>query len=233
MNPAYKPAEIKPAKELDYGDVWKRLSSIDVSGQVRKKNDLNYLPWSWAWGVLMEEFPQAVYNYRAPVYYEDGSCEVWVEVRIENLAREMWLPVMNYKGLSIQNPSSKDISNTRMRCLVKCLAMFGLGHYIYAGEDLPELRGQTTGDKLDFDTITKAYKYFKAKLDEDADEPNYQAMQDAEANLNSMNVDYMIEVMNMFGKTKPEGGTRQYKNILADCLKMPLDPDGKPIRDVA
>ena len=25
-----------------------------------------------------------------------------------------------------------------MRCLTKNLAMFGLGHYIYAGEDLPE-----------------------------------------------------------------------------------------------
>jgi hypothetical protein len=24
-----------------------------------------------------------------------------------------------------------------MRCLVKCIAVFGLGHYIYAGEDLP------------------------------------------------------------------------------------------------
>jgi len=24
-----------------------------------------------------------------------------------------------------------------MRCLVKCIAMFGLGHYVYAGEDLP------------------------------------------------------------------------------------------------
>jgi hypothetical protein len=24
-----------------------------------------------------------------------------------------------------------------MRCLVKAIAMFGLGHYIYAGEDLP------------------------------------------------------------------------------------------------
>ena len=23
-----------------------------------------------------------------------------------------------------------------MRCLVKCFAMFGLGHYIYAGEDI-------------------------------------------------------------------------------------------------
>ena len=25
-----------------------------------------------------------------------------------------------------------------MRCLTKCMAMFGLGHYIYAGEDIPK-----------------------------------------------------------------------------------------------
>lgn len=31
-----------------------------------------------------------------------------------------------------------DINKTMMRCLVKNLAMFGLGLYIYAGEDLPE-----------------------------------------------------------------------------------------------
>ena len=31
-----------------------------------------------------------------------------------------------------------DINTAIMRCLVKCLAMFGLGTYIYAGEDLPE-----------------------------------------------------------------------------------------------
>jgi len=30
-----------------------------------------------------------------------------------------------------------DINTTIMRCLTKNLAMFGLGHYIYAGEDLP------------------------------------------------------------------------------------------------
>jgi hypothetical protein len=31
-----------------------------------------------------------------------------------------------------------DINKTLMRCLTKNLAMFGLGLYIYAGEDLPE-----------------------------------------------------------------------------------------------
>jgi DNA-directed RNA polymerase subunit RPC12/RpoP len=31
-----------------------------------------------------------------------------------------------------------DVNKTVMRCLVKNLAMFGLGLYIYAGEDLPQ-----------------------------------------------------------------------------------------------
>ena len=34
-----------------------------------------------------------------------------------------------------------------MRCLVKNLAMFGLGIYIYAGEDLPE--GDSTSTKVE------------------------------------------------------------------------------------
>ena len=31
-----------------------------------------------------------------------------------------------------------DVNKAIMRCLVKNLAMFGLGLYVYAGEDLPE-----------------------------------------------------------------------------------------------
>ena len=49
----------------------------------------------------------------------------------------MWLPVMDYKNQAIANPTARQISDTKMRCLVKCISMFGLGHYIYAGEDLP------------------------------------------------------------------------------------------------
>jgi hypothetical protein len=39
----------------------------------------------------------------------------------------------------VQAASTFDINKTNMRCLVKNLAMFGLGLYIYAGEDLPEI----------------------------------------------------------------------------------------------
>ena len=49
----------------------------------------------------------------------------------------MWLPVMDNRNNSIANPSSRQVSDTKMRCLVKCFALYGLGHYIYAGEDIP------------------------------------------------------------------------------------------------
>lgn len=216
-------------EELSFKTIWRNLAGIDVSGHVRQKGELNYLPWSHAWSVLMEEYPEADYKFKEPRFFEDGSCEVWCSLSIGTCKRKMWLPVMDFKGQPVKHPDAKLISNTRMRALVKCMAMFGLGVYIYKAEELPELRGRTTGELLDFEKVLTAYKFFKAKIDEDRDEPNYQAMQDAEANLNAMNQDYIIEVMNMFGKTKPEKATRQYKNILADCLKIQLDENGKPL----
>jgi len=45
--------------------------------------------------------------------------------------------VMNHRNQAISNPDAFQINTSMMRCLTKCLAMFGLGHYIYAGEDVP------------------------------------------------------------------------------------------------
>ena len=59
----------------------------------------------------------------------------------------MWLPVMDYKNKAIASPDTRAVSDTRMRCLTKCLAMFGLGHYIYAGEDLPPDSGPPSEPK--------------------------------------------------------------------------------------
>jgi hypothetical protein len=43
-----------------------------------------------------------------------------------------------YTTKKVEAATMFDINKTIMRCLVKNLAMFGLGLYIYAGEDLPE-----------------------------------------------------------------------------------------------
>lgn len=123
--------------EHTYKDIWENLSRVDVSSQAKKKNGLTYLSWAWAWGVLMEHYPDAQYHFADEQYEEQGSCMVYCTITIGQCRREMWLPVMDYRNKAIPNPSMRDISDTRMRALTKCMGMFGLGHYIYAGEDLP------------------------------------------------------------------------------------------------
>ena len=43
-----------------------------------------------------------------------------------------------YEEKTVETATMTDINKAIMRCLTKNLAMFGLGLYIYAGEDLPE-----------------------------------------------------------------------------------------------
>jgi len=117
---------------------WEVLSALDVSKHVEEKGNLSYLSWAWAWGTLMNIYPESSYEFDEPVFYDNGSCEVWVTITVDGMSRKMWLPVMDFRNNSVPNPSSRQISDTRMRCLVKCLAMFGLGFSLYAGEDLPD-----------------------------------------------------------------------------------------------
>jgi len=130
-------------KELTYKEVWDNLSKIDCSDKIEKKMKLSYLSWAWAWGVLQEHYPQAQYLFYQGeddvpyVKYPDGTAEVRCRVSIDNLSREMTLCVMDFKNNAVQNPNSSQVNNSKMRCLTKCLAMYGLGHYIYAGEDVP------------------------------------------------------------------------------------------------
>lgn len=125
------------SSEPTYESVWKTLSAIDCSDKAEKKNGLTYLSWAWAWGILMEHYPEATYQFLNEEWDSEGRATVWCSVKIGELDRLMWLPVMDYKNKAIVKPDTRAVSDTRMRCLTKCLAMYGLGHYIYAGEDLP------------------------------------------------------------------------------------------------
>jgi hypothetical protein len=119
-------------------DVWKTLSAIDCSKHVEKKGQFSYLAWTWAWAMVRESYPDAIYQLEDDIIYTDGTMEVRVTVEINTTRNTMWLPVLNFKNAAIQHPNAFDINSARMRCLVKCLAMFGLGHYIYAGESAPQ-----------------------------------------------------------------------------------------------
>lgn len=154
-------------------DVFKTLIKVDVSKHVEKKNGLTYLSWAWAWQYVKELYPSANFTDvkfdGIPYLFDDNlGYMVCTEVTIEGETIPMSLPVMdnsnkamknkpyNYKTRngekSVEAATMFDINNARMRCLVKNLAMFGLGLYIYAGEDLPV---QTVVEKLDKDAIEK------------------------------------------------------------------------------
>ena len=124
----------------EFGEIWKTLSSIDVSKHVEKKLGLSYLSWAWAWATLMSEFPDSIYEFEKNELHQDGSETVHCTIQIKGVKRSMWLPVMDHKNNAIVKPSARQVSDAKMRCLVKTMAMFGLGHYIYAGEDLPEIK---------------------------------------------------------------------------------------------
>ncbi len=139
--------------------VWSVLSKINCNDKTEKKNGLTYLSWSWAWGIVKENFADAKYevheyNGKPYLYDEDLGYMVKTSVTINGDTIPMHLPVMDgankamknqiyfyktqYGEKSVEQASMFDVNKTIMRCLTKNLAMFGLGHYIYAGEDLPE-----------------------------------------------------------------------------------------------
>jgi hypothetical protein len=146
--------EIEKPKSFQ-GEVWSTLSRIDCSKHVEKKQNLSYLSWAWAWAILMENYPESIFEFDEPKEYPDGTHELWVTVTVadgeRSATRRMWLPVLDHRNAPIKNPNAFQVNTTRMRCLTKALAMFGLGHYIYAGEDLPrpENDAPPVGEKKD------------------------------------------------------------------------------------
>ena len=120
-----------------------KLFKINVNDRTEKKGDLTYLSWAWAWAEFKKVYPRATYTIKSfdgkPYIKEDGAgYMVFTTVTADDLTLEMWLPVMDNKNKAMIEPTMTDINKAIMRCLTKNLAMFGLGLYIYAGEDLPE-----------------------------------------------------------------------------------------------
>lgn len=126
--------------------------------------ELSYLSWAWAWAEFKKIYPEAQYvvnkffnkdGEQLPYMYDEKTgYMVSTEIQADDITYEMWLPVMNnsnkamksepytYKTKSgvknVEAATMFDVNKAIMRCLVKNMAMFGLGLYIYAGEDLPE-----------------------------------------------------------------------------------------------
>lgn len=143
--------------------VFETLFEINVNDHIEKKKDLTYLSWPYAWAEVKKKYPKATYQIhlfgekQLPYVFDEGvGYMVFTSVTINDLTHSMWLPVMDSankamksegytydtkfrKNIPVEPATMFDVNKTIMRCLVKNLAMFGLGLYIYSGEDLPEI----------------------------------------------------------------------------------------------
>lgn len=147
-------------------EIYKELRLIDCSEHTEKVKqggiELTYLSWSWAFDTVQQLLPISYEvkqfvdgeGNKVPYQYDKNTgYMVFTEMNIIGVKKSMWLPVMDsankamkaepYKYTTkmgdkwVQAATMFDVNKTIMRCLVKNISMFGLGLYIYAGEDLP------------------------------------------------------------------------------------------------
>jgi len=126
---------------------WQTLSSIEIAPKhIGKKGKFRYVSWAWAWEYVKNLYPDATYKKhifetsgRTLPYMQDdaGHAFVMVTVTIAGLDKTEVYAVTDHFNKSVKNPDSFTVNTSLQRCLTKALAMHGLGHYIYAGEDLP------------------------------------------------------------------------------------------------
>mgnify|MGYP003632145720 CR=1 FL=1 len=113
------------------------LKKINVNVHTEKKGQLTYLSWAWAIDKLLENDPMATWEFPEPKYFGE-TVMVFCNITALGKTMHMQLPVMDNRNNAIAKPDSRKISDATMRCLAKCVACFGIGLYIYAGEDLPK-----------------------------------------------------------------------------------------------
>ena len=144
---------------------FEKLRSINVSHLTAKKGKLDYLPWTHAWNELLKHYPNATYTLRnwpliifgkeGPIWMESTEVpylvspegymvEVFVDLNDgETPVRHADLFVMDTRNKAIlpkpygNGADMFDINKTIQRCLVKAIAMCGLGLDIYTKEDNP------------------------------------------------------------------------------------------------
>ena len=150
--------------------------AINVNDKTEKKGNLTYLSWAPAWAEFKKIYPDASYKINE---FDGTFCSgnekmgymVQTQVTAGERTHEMWLPVMDMRNNTILQPKMTEINKSIMRCLTKNLAMFGLGLYIYAGEDLPEMpkdfepiTEQELSEKGGVQAIEKTVKWYEKQL---------------------------------------------------------------------
>jgi hypothetical protein len=138
------------------------LCKIDVNSKTETKGGLKYLSWAYAWGELKKAHPTANYkvyeNNDSWNYFSDGKT-AWVKtgVTVNEIEHIEYLPIMDFKNKSIKADlvTSFDVNKAIQRSLTKAIGRHGLGLYIYAGEDLPEVE-TSEEDKIRLEELVES-----------------------------------------------------------------------------
>ena len=135
--------------------VFETLNDISVKGKTDQKGKFTYLSWTFAWSELKKVAPDAfstVYhdeNTNMPYFSSDAGVMVKVGVTINEQEHISYLPCMDFKNNAkkVDKVDMMDVNKAIQRATVKAIALHGLGLYIYAGEDLPEVEAVKVAKK--------------------------------------------------------------------------------------
>ncbi|MDS3993933.1 DUF1071 domain-containing protein [Staphylococcus capitis] len=141
------------SEKPNFADKFRELNSRDVNAHVEKKQNLNYLSWAYVQQELTKEDPtyeekviEFPYpdsnneNFFVPYLRTNEGYMVCVELTVFGVTKREWLPVLDYRNKPVTIGSATaifDINKAIKRCMVKCAAKFGLGNYLYLGEEVP------------------------------------------------------------------------------------------------
>jgi len=118
-----------------------RLAAINVANYVEKKGQFRYLSWPFAVSQLRQADPTATWEVRRfdglPYLRTETGYFVEVAVTVQSVTLSQVHPVLDARNRPIPEPTCFDINTSIARCLVKGIALHGLGIALYANEDLP------------------------------------------------------------------------------------------------
>jgi hypothetical protein len=112
------------------------IRSLDVSAHVAKRGQFNYLSWSYAMDILLQQDSTAVWEFLEPVAFGE-TMMVRTTVTAFHKTVPMILPVMDIRNQAIKNPDAMAVNKAYLRCVTKNIACFGIGLHIFEGDDLP------------------------------------------------------------------------------------------------
>lgn len=134
----------------DQENYFARLNAINVSEHIEKKGGFSYLSWPFAVAQLRLADPTATWEVRRfdgkPYLLCEAGVFVEVAVTVQGITLSQIHPVLDGRNRPIPEPTAFDINTSIQRCLVKAIALHGLGLYIYAGEDLPQPLAEAAND---------------------------------------------------------------------------------------